>query len=342
MNSRRIFQIALSAILGLLLSAWWGWFSLTSPQVQAQDQLSGEMTFYTSDPDSVINQLVNDFNEIYPDITINIFRSGGTEVVARLQAEEEAGEIQADAIMVADGAYVRSLAEKGLLLTYRPEDADMAPDNYHYFDDQAHDVRTTFVVLGYNTELVDTPPTSYFDLLDPDYQGRVGTTNPFFNGTAFSQLGTFVNDPRFGWEFYEDWKENDVRFEQGNTGLAAKVANGEYAIANLVDVVIRGLVREGSPVAYVWPEEGALQIPTPFAILKDSENVELAQTFLDYLYTQRAQQLYLDIGLVSVRSDMPIPDDAEGELEVFEVDLDYIEENREAIREQFGELFGGA
>ncbi len=70
---------------------------------------------------------------------------------------------------------------------------------------------------------------------------------------------------------------------------------------------------QGSPLAYVWPEEGAVQIPTPYAILKDSDVPELAQASLDYLYSERAQQLYVDLGYVSVLSDIGIPEGIAGE-----------------------------
>ncbi len=347
LRKRRSVLAALSSVIGLISAGLFithtGILNNASPvMAQSADAPSGTMTLYTSDPDSIMNQVVNDFNEVYPDITVNIFRSGGTEVVSKLQAEQSAGGIQADAIMVADGAYINQLISEGLLLSYRPPNADQAPDRYHYGNDEAHDVRLTFVVIAYNTLQVETPPTGYQDLLDPEYKDRIASTNPLFNGTAFSQMGTFVNRPEFGWEFFEALRDNGLKFEQGNTGLGAKVANGDYALASTVDIVVRSLIREGSPVAYVWPEEGALQIQTPYAILKDSPNVELAKTFLDYLYSDRAQQLYLDLGFLSVRDDMPKPDDAAGDINVIQVDSDYIEGNREALREGFTDRFGGA
>ncbi len=345
MTRRQIIIATLSSILLGLGGIWAGHKLLSKHQVvaQAQEPLSGTMTLYTSDPDSIINQVINDFNEVHPEIKVNIFRSGGTEVVSKLQAEAQAGQIQADAIMVADGAYIQEMIENDALLSYRPENADKVPDIYHYGDDQAHEVRLTFVVIAYNTLQVQTPPQGYANLLDPQYRGRIASTNPLFNGTAFSQMGTFVSKDEFGWDFFENLEANDVKFEQGNTGLAAKVANGDYALASTVDIVVRSLIREGSPIRYVWPQEGTLQIQTPFAILKDSPNVELAKTLLDYLYSDRAQNLYLDLGFVSPREDLPKPDDeALGEINVIQVDNDYIKLNREALREGFTQRFGGA
>src|SRR5699024_2756363 len=39
-------------------------------------EVSGELEFYTSQPDVDAEQLVEAFNEKYPDVKVNIFRSG--------------------------------------------------------------------------------------------------------------------------------------------------------------------------------------------------------------------------------------------------------------------------
>lgn len=40
---------------------------------QAQESLSGTMTLYTVELEDVITEVVQDFNQIYPDIQINTF-----------------------------------------------------------------------------------------------------------------------------------------------------------------------------------------------------------------------------------------------------------------------------
>lgn len=78
-------------------------------QSEQKKEVSGELNFYTSQPDEDAQRLVTAFNEKYPDVKVNTFRSGTEEVIAKLQAEKEAGNIQADVLLVADAVTFESL-----------------------------------------------------------------------------------------------------------------------------------------------------------------------------------------------------------------------------------------
>ena len=61
--------------------------SATAFAAQAQT-----LTIYTSQPQEQMTEVIAAFNKDHPDISIDIFRSGTTEVMAKLQAEFAAGE----------------------------------------------------------------------------------------------------------------------------------------------------------------------------------------------------------------------------------------------------------
>jgi len=306
-------------------------------------QASGTIQLYTSESEDKVNEMVNDFNQVYPDVTVNIFRSGTGEVTAKIQAEEQAGDIQADVIWFADIDFFRMLAEKDLLLSYMPRGGDQAPAEYHYDNNRYHEVRLIFNVVAYNTQLVDPPPTSWKDLADPKFQGKVGMPSPFYSGAAFGQVGTFADMPEFGWEYFQQLKENGAGVEQGNGAVANKLASGEYEIAQLVDFFARSLKAQGSPIDHIWPAEGAVLIPTPIGIMKDTKNAEAAKAFLDYMYSERAQKLFVKQSYVAVLPGMPAPEGAPdlADLKVIPVNVDYINTHRDEIRQKFGDLFGG-
>src|SRR5437867_3558984 len=58
-----------------------------------QATIEGDLSFYTSQPDEDAQKLVDTFNEMYPDVNVEIFRSGTEEVVSKLLAENQAGEV---------------------------------------------------------------------------------------------------------------------------------------------------------------------------------------------------------------------------------------------------------
>ena len=56
-------------------------------------QPSGRLVLYTSQPDADAQRTVDAFMVAYPDVEVDWIRAGTTQVMARLAAEFEAGEI---------------------------------------------------------------------------------------------------------------------------------------------------------------------------------------------------------------------------------------------------------
>ncbi len=303
---------------------------------------TGTITLYTSEPEAKVAEMVEDFNKIYPDVTVDVFRSGSGEVIGKIQAEKEAGEIQADIIWFADLDFFDNLAEEDLFLAYRPAGSDEIDEIYHYNGDRYHEVRAIFNIIAYNTTLVSTPPTSWKDLTDPQYAGRVGMPSALYSGAAFNHVGTFANLPGFGWEYFDALNDNGVVVERANGGVQTKVASGEFAIAQLVDFMARDVKNEGSPVDHIWPEEGALLIPTPIGILANTKNTAAAKAFLDYMFTESAQELFVAQGYISVLDGMAAPEGVPdmANFKVLMPDFEYIAANRDTIRSNFEDLFG--
>ena len=314
----------------------------TEPPAEEPVSVSGTINLYTSEPEDQVNMLVNDFNTLYPDVTVNVFRSGSGEVIAKIQAEQQAGQILADVIWFADMDFFKSLADQDLMMAYEPKGSEAIDEIYHYNGDRYHEVRQIFNVVAYNTTLVTEPPTSWKDLLKEEYAGRVGMPSALYSGAAFNQVGTFANMPEFGWEFFEQLNANGVVVEQGNGAVATKLSSGEFVIAQLVDSHARGQALAGSPVAHIWPEEGALLVPTPIGILNSTQNPPAAQAFLDYLYTDQAQALFAEMGYISVFPDAATPEGTPdmSNLKVILPDAEFINANRDEIRSRFEQIYG--
>src|SRR5262245_41405694 len=63
---------------------------------------SGSVTVYTSQPSDQIGKVVEAFRKVHPNVRVDLFRSGTTEVMNKLQAEFAAGRPQADVVLIAD------------------------------------------------------------------------------------------------------------------------------------------------------------------------------------------------------------------------------------------------
>ncbi|MGH2376452.1 MAG: ABC transporter substrate-binding protein [bacterium] len=304
---------------------------------------SGTITLYTSESDDDVNLLTQDFMRRNPTVRINVFRAGSGPVVAKLQAEMQGGKIQADVIWFADIAFFQDLARKDLLAAYSPPAGQRISRQFHYEGNRFHEVRLIFNVVAYNTaRLRGARPSSWWDLTQPEYRGRVGMPSPFVSGAAFSHVGTFASMREFGWEFYRKLKDNNTVILRSNGDVIQKLASGEIVLAQVVDFFVRALRAQGSPVSHVWPSEGAVLVPTPVAIIKGTPNEEAARTWINYLYSPEAQRLFVQRSYIPVVPDIATPPGTPdvSELKVIQTNLPYIERNREEIKKTFSDIFG--
>jgi iron(III) transport system substrate-binding protein len=300
----------------------------------------GTLTLYTSESLDKVNEMKADFEKRQPGTTVNIYRSGTQVVIGKLQAEIQAAAIQADLVWMADVDFFAQLARKNLLQPYTPPEAERAPAKFRYEGGRYHEVRLIFNTVGYNTLRVKERPTSWKDLAEPRFKGKVGMASPFYSGAAFSTLGTLVPHPGFGWDFFRRLKDNGAVVEQSNGTVAQKLATGEFQIASVVDFFLRDMKAKGSPVDHVWPREGAILIPTPIGIVQGARNVAAAQAFLRYLYSVDGQRLFVQQGYVPVLPGIDGPKGMPPEaLEILPTDEGYIATHREELKAKYRELF---
>ncbi|HXF83381.1 MAG TPA: ABC transporter substrate-binding protein [bacterium] len=314
------------------------------PGAGAPPAPTGTFTLYTSESEDDVSAITRDFMQRYPGVRVNVFRAGSGPVVAKLQAEMQAGKIQADVIWFADIDFFRFLASRDLLQPYSPPAGRRAPAQYHYSGNRMHEVRLIFNVIAYNTRIVRFLPSSWWDLTLPRYRGKAGMPSPFVSGAAFNHVGTFAAMRDFGWAYYEKLKANNAVVLRSNGDVARALASGEVVIAQIVDFFVRRLKADGSPVDHIWPKEGALLVPTPIGIIKGTANQAAAEAFVNYLYTPEAQRIFIGLAYIPVMPGLPYPAHTPdlADFKPLLPNLEYIEKNRELIRRRFGELFGGS
>jgi iron(III) transport system substrate-binding protein len=313
------------------------------PDDDAASEVSGELSFYTSQPDADYEALIAAFNEVHPDVEVSVFRSGTEEVISRLLAEEEAGGVQADVLLIADELNFRNLKERGLLASYESPELDGIPDEFVDEDFTFSGTKVIDTAIAINTNLVEEPPTSWNDLLGNP--GQVTMASPQYSGAAAYNLGVITRDDRLGWDFYETLASEDATVLQGNGGVLEAVAEGRSEYGIVVSFIVARAAEQGSPVAVVYPEEGVLAITEPVGILEGAQNREAAEAFVDFVLSQEGQELAASLGYTPLRDGVEPPagmPTAE-ELTLLEPeDLGELLENQEADVRRFVDLFGEA
>jgi iron(III) transport system substrate-binding protein len=306
-------------------------------------QPSGSITLYTSQPTEQMQTVVDAFEEDYPDISVEVFRSGTTEVMNKLQAEFAAGSSPADVVLIADAVAMTQLKNDDRLLAYPGAPAEAVPDALKDSGDMFYGTKLITTGIVYNTELVDEPPQSWKDLLDSEVASKLIMPSPLYSGAAVIHVGTMVQQPEFGWDYYETLAENGAIAGQGNGSVIEAVARGEKAYGIIIEYMAFNAKKDGSPVDFVFPEEGVSAISQPVAVLKSSDNPEAAKAFVDWQLSQRAQEQSVGQGYFPIFDSVTPPEGypAVSSLKILPTDADALLSSDQENKEKFAELFGG-
>ncbi|MGP1395077.1 MAG: ABC transporter substrate-binding protein [Inquilinaceae bacterium] len=309
----------------------------------ASSQAAEPLVIYTSQPTEQMDAVIALFQEQNPGVEVEMFRSGTTEVLNKLEAEFIAGDPQPDILLIADAVAMTNLANQDRLLAY--EDAPVTGMDPAYYDPQMRFFGTKLITTGimYNTDLVAEPPASWTDLVSEKAANQVIMPSPLYSGAAVIHVGTVVAQPALGWDYYEALADNGAVAGRGNGSVLEAVATGEKAYGIVIDYMALNAKADGSPVDFVFPEDGVSAITQPVAILATSDNVDAAKAFIDFQLSEDAQRQAVEQGYIPLLDTVAPPPayPQPASLTVMEADparmLDEVEDNKRA----FADLFGG-
>ena len=303
--------------------------------------LKGTLTLYTSQPEKDAARLIEAFNEQYPDVKVEVFRSGTEEVVSKVLAENKVKSVLADVLLVADCVTFEGLKEEGMLLSYESPELKGIPGEY--IDKDHTYVGTKVISTGiiYNTEQMDSPITSFSDLAGKKCMKQVIMPSPLYSGAAAYNLGVITRTEGLGWKFYEDLKENSVRVGKGNGSVRSAVVAGERACGLIVDFMAVRAKAEGAPVEFVYPAEGSPAVTEPIGILKTTSVPELARAFVDFVISEEGQKLASDMGYTPIKEGVKAPQGLKSisEMKSMVYDFSVLKAHKEEDKTRFGNLF---
>jgi iron(III) transport system substrate-binding protein len=303
---------------------------------------AGSLTLYTSQPEADAAKTVDAFKKAYPDVDVQIYRSGTSDILTKLAAEFAAGSPQPDVLLIADAVSMELLKKDDRLMPYPEAKLDgINPDSYDK-DKTYFGSKLITTGIAYNTAAAQKPE-HWADLAKPDYKDGLVMPSPLYSGAAAYMLSGFAGDSNYGWDFYQKLKDNNTIAVRGNGAVLKSVASGEKPYGVLVDFMAMNAKKKGSPVEFVFPSEGVPAVTEPVAIMKTAKNVEDAKHFVDFILSDDGQKLALSMGYLPAKASVGRPDWLpEGiDVKVMPFDTKAIVDRTDADKKKFSELFGG-
>ncbi|MBP6504446.1 MAG: ABC transporter substrate-binding protein [Rhodoferax sp.] len=327
----------------LLLACAAAAISLPQFAIAQSAAVSGPLVLYTSQPDKDVKGTIAEFNKKYPDVKVEVFRSGTTEVLNKLRTEISAGAPQPDLILLADSVTMEALKKDGQLMPMKNADVSGIPAQF--YDKDKYYIGTKVITTGIvvNTK-ARFKPASWKELLNPDLKNQVAMPSPLYSGAAAISLGAWLADPALGgWSYVEGLKSNGAIAVRGNGAVLQQVANGEKSAGILVDFMALNAKAKGSPVEFVIPKEGLTFVTEPVAMLKTAKHVAAAEAFVNFLLSADGQVYSTTLGYVPILKGVKPPAGypAPEQMKFMPLDTGKILEGIEPNKKRFGDIFGG-
>ena len=229
-----------------------------------------------------------------------------SDILAKAQANKD--KPQMHVMFLDDGIMMRAIG-MGLCQKQKPSAAlnELYPAA-RFKDDMASGVSLGMTGLAYNKKLFDekkwAAPTSWMDLADPKYKGKVvfqSLSSSTFGLHGFLMFNRIQggNDKNVEPGF-KAWAgsigPNVLEYIPSSAKISEMVQTGEAALFPLTPTGVAGLKAKGIPVEYAQPKEGSVVLVVGQCIIANNSEPELAQKLTEFLLSPQAQANVLQFG----------------------------------------------
>lgn len=265
-------------------------------------ELTGKVTVYMPSPSGLADKLAEAFTA-KTGVEVEQFQGTTGEILARLEAEQ-ANPI-ADVVILASWSDGLSMKADGQLESYTPANADKINDGWIDSDSTLFGYSASAVGVIYNTTIISELDADWSELADEQYKDMLAIPDPEKSGACKDFLAGLVTGMENGQEIMESWATNGLVVPGANKAALEAVVTGEKAILIAgVDYNAYSSMAKGEPINIYYPASGTVVNPRPAMILKTAPNMDNAKAFIDFLFSEEAQQLVAEAYLLPGRSDI--------------------------------------
>ncbi|WP_369221734.1 ABC transporter substrate-binding protein [Streptomyces sp. R39] len=213
------------------------------------------------------------------------------------------GQDRAPDVLDLGSSFALSAAQQGLLAPYKVTSYSDIPEGQKDAQARWYNDYGGYISIGCDAKRVKACPTTFADLLKPQYKGQVALNgNPTKSGSAFggvyaaalAEKGSF-DDIQPGLDFFAKLKKNGNYTPVEST--PATVEKGETPISIDWDYLNAGYADEFKSKGVDWkvsiPSDGQYAQYYSQAINKDAPHPAAARLWQEYLYSTEGQNLWL-------------------------------------------------
>ncbi len=319
-------------------------FATPTQEESGADVATDKLVVYSPNSDGLLNATIPAFEAMYG-VEVEVISAGTGEVFKRLQGE--ANNPYADVAF--GGAFATYMTNEDLFEPYTSVNNDNIIDIYQNTTGFITPyVLDGSVILVNKTLIGDIEINGYQDLLNPALAGKIVSANPTASSSAYAHLTNMLNAIGDGdyqdaaaWEFVEALFTNTIVI--GSSSSVWKgVRDGEYTVGLSYEDPSVQLVRDGADVKVIYMEEGVVYLPAGSGVVKGAPNMVNAKRFIDFITSAEIQDAYgTTVTNRPVMANVATPDYMTNisEINIIAEDMEYVYQNKQALQDQFKDIF---
>lgn len=252
------------------------------------------LVLYSSMTENDLDNLIEKFNEIYPDCEVEVVNGSAGELTARIEAEKAnpQGDIMWGGLSNSDGDIHSDIFDHWL----SDYESEVIPDykSNNGFYNLDHLSTCVFCV---NTDLekeLGVEIKSYKDLLDPKLKGKIVFSDPNSSSAAWNNvcniMSVYGDDSPEAWDYMENLIKNGLVMSTSSSVCFKSVETGEYLVGLTYEDGASTLLKSGATnIRMVYPEEGTSASAFGCAVIKGAPHETAAKAMVNFLMSAKGQ-----------------------------------------------------
>ncbi|KYH33980.1 Fe(3+)-binding periplasmic protein precursor [Clostridium tepidiprofundi DSM 19306] len=337
MLKKKILALGLATIMSLGILAGCG---AKKEQANKEDK---HLTIYCGLMQDHMIKAVNEF-EKETGIKVDAVRMSSGEILGRINAEKENPKASVWFGGPADG-FVQA-KENGLLEKYESPNAKDIPAGYKDADGYWTGIYVGYLGFASNQALLKERgvdiPTSWKDLLKPEFKGQVVMANPGSSGTAYTALATIIQlmGEEKGLEYMKALNGQMKTYTKSGTAPGRMAGQGECMVGiTFLHDAIKYKEEGMKDIVISAPSEGTGYEIGAVAMIKNGPDKEAAKKFIDWCLTKDAQEIGQKAGsyqfLTNPNAQPPKQAESIKDTKLIDYDFKWAGENRSKLVEKW-------
>lgn len=292
-----------------------------------------------------------EFEKANPGITVNFVRLSSGEALTRLRNEKDNPQFD-----IWWGGPIDSFVaakKEGLLEQYNSPNAAnlLKPELYQDPDNYYSGIYVGSLGFATNENwLKEHPgveaPTSWDDLLKPEFKGQIFVAHPSSSGTSYTALCTVIQmrGEEAGWAYLRQYAGNVAQFTKSGAAPAKFVGQGEGAVGIVFSHDIVAEQEKGAPLKLTFPKEGTGYEIGGMGIVKGARHLDAAKKWYDWALEPATQELgpkYKAYQAPTVKGANPSRPELL-DVNLINYDFEYCGSNKKAFVDKFTNEIAGA